>query len=109
LKIRLKIIVDLLLLITGLINIITGLLILLDIAAGPGRYSERIISITELSSKGIAKLIHNYTGIIIISLVFFHLLLNWRTILCYFRMLFKKSGKTGILTCESNDSGDNKN
>lgn len=93
--------------IAGIINAITGLLILLGVVAGPGRYNERILSVTELSSKGIAKLIHNYTGIIIISLVFFHLLLNWKTILCYFRMLFKKSGKTGNLICENNDSGDN--
>ena len=103
-KTRLKISVDILLLISGLANIITGLLILFDIVAGPGRYSEKAISFAELSSRGIAKLIHNYTGIIIITLVFFHLLLNWKTILCYLKLLFKKSHNTGNLICENTDS-----
>jgi len=88
-RIWLRVIVDILLLVAGLINVATGLMLFFGLAQGPGRSKEAALSILELSSKGLSRLIHNYSGIIIIALVIFHLMLNFNTFLCFFRSIRK--------------------
>ena len=93
LKIKLKIIVDILLLLAGLLSIITGTMLLLS-PSGPGTHSglKTVGSIFDLTRRSSLKLLHNWGSIILVSLVIFHLILNWTTIICYIKSVFRAAG-----------------
>ena len=90
LKIKLKIIVDILLLLAGLLSIITGIILLLS-PSGPGTHSrlKTAESMFDLTGRSSLKLLHNWGSIILVSLVIFHLILNWATIVCYIKNIFR--------------------
>ncbi len=90
LKIKLKIIVDIFLLIAGLFSTVTGI-VLLASPSGAGmhrglRTDELILGLT---SRGYVKILHDWSSIILILLVVFHLILNWPTILCYIKSIYR--------------------
>jgi hypothetical protein len=89
-KTRLKFFVDILLFIAGLISMGTGLVLLFS-PSGPGTHAGlgEAASILDFSHRSILRLYHDWSSLIIIALVVFHLALNWRTILCYFKNMFK--------------------
>ena len=89
-KIRLKIIVDILLFLSGLISMGTGLALLI-LPSGPGTQAVLRVSssVFDLLTRSGLKLFHNWSSILIIAFIFFHLMLNWRMIICYFKNAFK--------------------
>ena len=103
LKIKLKIILDILLLLAGLMSAITGIILFIS-PSGPG--THRGLDTTEfvfnLTGRILLKIFHNWSSIILIALVIFHLMLNWTTIVCYLksisRVLKKQSSGQG---CEN--------
>jgi len=78
--------VDILLLLAGLLSAITGIILLLSLS-GPGtnRGLKTAESIFGLTGRSSLKLLHNWGSIILVSLVIFHLALNWTTIVCYIK------------------------
>jgi hypothetical protein len=94
-KIKIKIIVDILLFLSGLVSIVTGLFLLI-LPSGPGTRaglasaSSLLLDVTTRSG---LRLLHDWSSIIIISLIFFHLMLNWRIIICYVRNAFKPADR----------------
>jgi hypothetical protein len=96
-KTKAKIGVDITMAVAFLFNIFTGLAIFFGIIAGGGSQyrggrGSGIQSIADLGTKSWYKLIHDWSGILIIILIAAHIILNWRTIMCYFRSIYK-SGK----------------
>jgi hypothetical protein len=90
LKTKTKIIVDILLFISGLLSAVTGIILLLS-PSGPGthrglRTAESIFDITSRSS---LKILHDWGSIILILLVIIHIILNWSTITCYVKNMFR--------------------
>lgn len=84
-KIRLKIIVDIMLFLSGLISIVTGLALLI-LPSGPGTgagLAAGSSSIFDLSTRGGLIFLHDWSSMLLIALIFFHLMLNWRMIICY--------------------------
>jgi quinol-cytochrome oxidoreductase complex cytochrome b subunit len=90
LKIKTKIIVDILLLISGLLSTITGIILLLS-PSGPGTYRglKTAESILDLTSRSSLKLLHDWGSIILVLLVIIHIILNWSTITCYIKNMFR--------------------
>ncbi len=89
-KIRLKMVVDILLFLSGLICMGTGLTLLI-LPSGPGTQAaiKASSSIFDLFTRSGLKLFHNWSSILLIALIVFHLMLNWRMITCYFKNAFK--------------------
>ena len=89
-KIRLKMIVDILLFLSGLVCMGTGLALLI-LPSGPGTQAvlKASSSVFDLFTRSGLKLFHNWSSILIIAFILFHLMLNWRMILCYFKNAFK--------------------
>ena len=89
-KIRLKIIVDILLLLSGLVSIGTGLALLI-LPSGPGTQAglRASSSVFDLFTRSGLKLFHDWSSILIIAFIVFHLTLNWRMMICYFKNAFK--------------------
>ncbi len=87
-KIKTKIFVDILLLISGLLSTVTGIMLLLS-PSGQGMHrglnTEKLIF--EATGRGDLKLIHDWSSIMLIALVIIHLILNWSTILCYIKSI----------------------
>jgi len=87
-KIKSKIIVDILLLISGLFSAVTGIILLLSPSgAGMHRGLKTGELITGFTSRGYAKILHDWSSIILVALVVIHLILNWSTILCYIKSI----------------------
>jgi len=82
--------VDILLLLAGLLSAITGIILLLS-PFGPGTHRglKTAESIFDLTGRSSLKLLHNWGSIILVSLVIFHLALNWATIVCYIKNMFR--------------------
>jgi len=96
-KTKAKIGVDITMAVAFLFNIFTGLAIFFGIIEGGGGQlrggrGSGIQNIAELGTKSWYRLIHDWSGILIIILIAVHIFLNWRTIICYFRSIYK-SGK----------------
>jgi hypothetical protein len=90
-KIKLKVIVDILLFMAGLVSIVTGLTLLI-LPSGPGAragLASASSSLFDITTRGGLRLLHDWSSIIIIALIFFHLMLNWRIILCYVKNVFR--------------------
>lgn len=93
-KIKSKIFVDILLLISGLFSAITGIVLLLSPSgAGMNRGLKTGELIFGLSSRGYVKILHNWSSIILVLLVVIHLILNWHTILCYIKSINRNIAK----------------
>jgi hypothetical protein len=94
-KIRLKLIVDILLFLAGLVCIITGITLLI-LPSGPGTkagLAQASSSTLDITTRSGLRLWHDWSSIIIIALILFHLMLNWRTIVCYVRNAFKPAAR----------------
>ena len=89
-KIKFKVIVDILLFLSGLISIGTGLALLI-LPSGPGTQAslKASSSVFDLFTRSGLKLFHDWSSILLVALILFHLILNWRMIFCYFRSAFK--------------------
>ena len=89
-KIRLKMVIDILLFLSGLISIGTGLALLI-LPSGPGTQAgiKASSSVFDLFTRSGLKLFHDWSSLLLIALILFHLILNWRMITCYFRTAFK--------------------
>jgi hypothetical protein len=91
LRIRLKIITDILLFLSGLVSMITGLALLI-LPSGPGNRGGIALStssILDLTARSGLKILHDWSSMILIALIIFHLILNWKVIVCYFKNSFK--------------------
>lgn len=94
-RIRIKIIVDVLLFMAGLVSMSTGLALLI-LPSGPGTRSgfpSIAGSLFDITTRGGLRLIHDWSSILIIALILFHLILNWRIIMCYIKNSFKPVGQ----------------
>jgi len=90
-KIKLKLVVDILLFLAGLVSIVTGITLLI-LPSGPGTragLAQASSSILDITSRSGLRLWHDWSSIFIIALILFHLILNWRIVLCYIRNAFK--------------------
>ena len=89
-KIRLKIVVDILLFLSGLISMGTGLALLI-LPSGPGTHAgiKAASSVFDLFTRSGLKLSHDWSSLLLITLIMFHLFLNWRMIFCYFKNALK--------------------
>ena len=94
-KIRLKVVVDILLFLSGLISMATGLTLLI-LPSGPGSRAGLVSAssaLLDLTTRGGLRLLHDWSSILIIALIFFHLVLNWRMIICYARNAFRAASQ----------------
>lgn len=91
-KIKTKIIVDIILVLSALGSIVSGL-ILLVLPSGPGTGSRLSASssIFNLSTKGGLRFLHDWSSILLVALILFHLMLNWRIIVCYVKNAFRSA------------------
>jgi len=89
-KIRFKLVVDILLFLTGLVSIVTGITLLI-LPSGPGTRAglAGTSSILDITSRSGLRLWHDWSSIIIIALILLHLALNWRILVCYMRNAFR--------------------
>ncbi len=89
-KIRFKLVVDILLFLTGLVSIVTGITLLI-FPSGPGTRAglAGTSSILDITSRSGLRLWHDWSSIIIIALILLHLALNWRILVCYMRNAFR--------------------
>ncbi len=90
-KIKAKIIVDIMLFLSGLGSIVSGL-ILLILPSGPGTgagLTTASSSIFDLTTRGGLRFLHDWSSILLVAFILFHLALNWRIIICYVRNVFK--------------------
>jgi len=102
LKIKTKFTIDIFLIISFVFNIITALMLLFSSGGGAhGRAGS--IGLLNFTSRSSLRLIHDWTGLLIIALVVFHLILNWKTIICYFKNLLNNNIKTAKLEQNCNN------
>ena len=92
LKIKLKVIVDIFLLLAVIISAVTGVLLLLG-PSGPGTQAGTSVSLFDFASRSSLKLFHDWSSILLIILIVFHLMLNWNIIIRYIRSSFVVSRK----------------
>jgi len=92
LKIKLKVIVDIFLLLAMIISAVTGVLLLLS-PSGPGTRAGISVSLFDFTSRSSLKLFHDWSSILLIILIVFHLMLNWNIITRYIRSVFVVSRK----------------
>jgi len=98
-KIKLKILVDILLFLSGMMSAITGV-VLFFMPSGPGTRAGQTAGpgIFDLTTRSSLRLLHDWSSILLIAMVVFHLLLNFSTIVCYLKLLFRAAKKNG---CEN--------
>ena len=89
-KIRLKLVVDIMLFLAGLISIVTGITLLI-LPSGPGTRAglAGTSSILDITARSGLRLWHNWSSLVIIALILLHLALNWRVLLCYMKNAFR--------------------
>ncbi|MBC8390198.1 MAG: DUF4405 domain-containing protein [Actinobacteria bacterium] len=92
LKIKLKVIVDIFLMLAMIVSAVTGILLLLGLS-GPGTQAGISGSLFDFTSRSSLKLFHDWSSILLIILVVFHLMLNWNIIVRYIRSAFVVSRK----------------
>ena len=95
--------IDILLAISFIFNVVTALILLFNTGGGGYGRSTGLANLFDFSSRSSLRLIHDWTGLLMIALIIFHLMLNWRTILCYFRNLFRSTAKVAKVeqTCKN--------
>lgn len=90
-KIKTKIIVDIMLFLSGFGSIVSGL-ILLILPSGPGTgagLATASSSIFDLTTRGGLRFLHDWSSILLVAFILFHLALNWRIIICYAKNVLK--------------------
>jgi hypothetical protein len=111
LKLKVKLGIDLATITIFLFNVFTGFAMFLRIVTGGGRqYSGvegfNVASLANLSTGAWYRAIHDWSGIIVVVLMLTHLILNWKTLMCYLRNVFKSVKITKIAkipeSCENN-------
>ncbi|MCL4385915.1 MAG: DUF4405 domain-containing protein [Actinobacteria bacterium] len=102
-KLKTKFTIDIFLIITFIFNVITALMLLFNTGGGAYWRSSGIINLLNFSNRSSLRLIHDWTGLLIIALILFHLILNWRTIVCYFKNLLSSAAKVAKIeqTCKN--------
>jgi len=88
-KIKIKLVIDIFLIIAFFFNIFTALGLLFGFA-GRGSHlrggrETAITNIFDFGSRSSFRLIHDWSGILIIVLILAHLIINWETLVCYFK------------------------
>jgi hypothetical protein len=105
-KFKIKLGVDIAMIVVFLVNMFTGFAMFFGIVAGGGRMyggarGFNTFDIAEIGAKAWYRLIHDWSGIIMVILILFHLILNWNTLCCYLRNSFKKNkNKKEEISCE---------
>lgn len=97
LKIKLKVIVDIFLAIAMMGSSVTGIILLL-IPSGPGTQAGISGSLFDFASRSSLKLFHDWTSILLIVLIVFHLMLSWKVIIGYIRSIIRTQRKR---SCEN--------
>jgi hypothetical protein len=92
-RVRIKLVMDMLLFLSGLVSVITGLL-LLFLPSGPGLGGGPAASIFDITSRTGLRLFHDWSSLLIIALLLFHLSFNWRILLGYIKNVYRSSFKT---------------
>ncbi len=93
-KFKIKLGIDIAMITVFIFNVFTGLAMFFGFVAGGGRQYRgvegfNVASLANLSTGAWYRVIHDWSGIIIVVLALVHLALNWKTLLCYFRNTFK--------------------
>lgn len=86
-RLKAKLTIDIFLAAAFVFNIFTALILLFNTGGGGRGQSTGLVNLFDFSSRSSLRLIHDWTGLLIIALIIFHLMLNWRTIICYFKNL----------------------
>ena len=102
-KLKTKFIVDILLAASFIFNVITALILLFNTGGGGSGRSTGLVNLFDFSSRNSLRLIHDWSGLLVIALIIFHLMLNWVTILCYFKNLLRSTAKVAKVrqTCKN--------
>ncbi len=102
-KLKAKFTVDLFLAAAFIFNIITALILLFSTGGGGRGQSSGSINLFDFSSRNSLRLMHDWTGLLIIALIIFHLMLNWRTIICYFKNILRSAATVAKVeqTCKN--------
>ncbi|MDD5659986.1 MAG: DUF4405 domain-containing protein [Actinomycetota bacterium] len=93
---KIKLGIDLTMIAAFLVNMFTGLAMFFGLVSGGGkRYNGfakfNTSNLFDLSTKAWYKIIHDWSGIIIVILILAHLILNWDTLCCFLKNSFKNS------------------
>jgi len=88
--------IDLAMITLFIFNVFTGLAIFFGLVAGPGRQYRgaggfNLANLSDLSTRAWYRVIHDWSGIIIVVLLLVHLILNWKTLMCYLKNTFKSA------------------
>lgn len=94
LKLKVKLGIDLAMVPVFLFNIFTGLAMFFGLVSGGGRQYRgvegfNVASLANLSTGAWYRVIHDWSGLILVALILVHFLLNWKTLMCYLRNAFK--------------------
>ena len=101
-KLKVKLGIDIAMILIFLVNIFTGFAIFFGLVQGGGHQYRGYAKISNLnftnltndfSSKTLFRLYHDWSGILFVILILVHLILNWNTLWCYFRNILKKPEK----------------
>jgi len=93
-KITKKLTVDIILIITFIINLISGFIIIFGILTSrfqlnQGDSSSQLQPL-NFTAKNPSMILHIITGLLFLSLTVYHLILNWRTFTAYFKVSLRK-------------------
>ena len=89
-KFKVKLGIDLAMILTFLVNMFTGFAMFFGLVLGGGRqYSGAagfsISNLADLSTGAWYRLVHDWSGIVFVTLILIHLILSWNTLWCYLR------------------------
>ncbi|MCE5330052.1 DUF4405 domain-containing protein [bacterium] len=103
LKLKTKFIIDIFLAAAFMFNVVTALILLFNTGGGGNRQSTWLVNLFDFSSLSSVRLIHDWSGLLMVALIVFHLMLNWRIILCYFKNLSRSTTKVAKVeqTCKN--------
>jgi len=111
LKLKVKLGIDLAMITVFLLNVFTGLAMFFGLVVGGGRQYRgvegfNVASLADLSARAWYRAVHDWSGILIVALIIIHLILNWKTLMCYLRNAFKSARIAKIAkipeSCENN-------
>ena len=96
LKLKVKLGIDLAMITVFLFNVFTGLAMFFGLVTGGGRQYRgaegfNVASLTDLSARAWYRVIHDWSGIVIVALIVIHLILNWKTLMCYLKNTLKSA------------------
>jgi hypothetical protein len=106
-KFKIKLGIDLTMILTFLVNMFTGFAMFFGLVLGGGRQYNgtagfNVSSLADLSTRAWYRLVHDWSGILLIVLILVHLILNWNTLWCYLRNTWKnRSGQKVQESCEN--------